>query len=330
MRMKRFCAIVCCAAMLLCGCGETLMWRDNVTSVDGEYYSTAEFEAWYADVQNFDELMPEGICEMLCIEGALRDESALMAFARYQMLCGRYGVADQAAASALLEELGLEEDETSLACAIIYCTIDAVRTDATADVQVSDDEVYEWYQDQVRQQMELANHDLVTAQDNYMRGAYDVTVYVPEGLKFVQVIAIGEQQEDPADAFPTGQRAWRRLIYNESFTDIFAEFNESEAYANADGTPKTFCIYEAWQEDPAIKLLAENLHQPGQMCGPTMYEGICYIVRFDAAPVSGSIAFDLVEDQCAPAALKAHQNIAWSQILDDMQYEAQVRFAPQN
>ncbi len=331
MHLKRIFALALIAVLFLCGCADSrLVWNGNVAVVSDDYLSEEEFAAFYDTVREFDTIMPETICDMLCIEGQLGDESALLAFVRYKVILASFPEAKKEDAQALLKELGLPEDEKSLDCAVIYCTISFARTQSAGNVQVTDEEVKDFYQDQVRTQMEIANDDIVKAQENYMLGAYDVTVYVPEGLKFVQAMAITTQERESGEAFSIAQKVWRNLLYNESFEDLFAEYNEVSAYANKDGTPKTFCIYDAWQEDPAIVLLCENLDKPGQMCGPTMYEGVCYIMRYVSAPTSGSIAFELVEDQCREGALAQKQQDIWADVLDTMQHDLQVRFAPYN
>jgi len=329
MQMKRIFALVCCLVLLLAGCANgPLIWGDNVAMIGDAYLTQQEFETWYDHVKTFDDIMPESLCDMLCVQGGLHGEGALLAFVRYEVIGQVYGRASDADAKALLEELGLEETVDNLYCAAVYCTIDACKDEMTGDVTVTDEQVQAWYDQQVTSQSELAQSDLSKAQENYMHNQYDVAVYVPEGLKVIEVMAISCEKREASEAFSMGQAAWRRLIFNEPFADVFKEYNELDAYCNKDGTPKSFWIYSTWNEDPAIVLLAENLDEAGHLCPPTRYGDAYYILRNVQMPTSGAIAFDLVEDQCREAVLEENKHEAWAQIIDTMQHDAQVRFAP--
>ncbi|MBP3372586.1 MAG: hypothetical protein J6L88_08695 [Clostridia bacterium] len=328
MKLKKICAVICCAVIMLFGCSDPAVWDGNVAVVGDVYLSEAEYEDWYEQMKLFDTIMPDTICSMLGVEGDLRPESGVLAFARYRVITQLYGQADEISARAFLRSLDLKESQENMDCAIVYCTIDACRKELIDGVEVTQSMARDWYNEQVDVQSTLAKNDLASAQRAYVQGDYEVTVYVPEGLKIVQALGVSCAQHDRADAFSVSQSAWRKLLYGEGFDAMYEDYNELDACANADGTQKTFCIFEGWDAEPAIALCSENLDQPGQMCGPTLYGDAYWIVKLVSIPASGVIDFELVEQQCMAAAQKRQMRLDWYDALQAMQDEAGVRFAP--
>ena len=316
------------AALFFTGCySEERQPVDFVAIVNGTTYTQEDYDAWYKDASRFEETLDTDLMGMIGMEGSFADEMPLLVFTRYLAICdAEGGTVSEADARAALESLGVEENEQSIRCAVMYETIRRCKEKYVADVREDEEGARAWYETHLEEQRAYAQENPGRACARYLSSYYPVTLYIPAGMKLYQAMEIGYNGSDESTTFARSQEAWRKLIVGTDFNEVFRQFNTAERYDDG-GKPKTILTYPGWNEDPSLLLSVQNIEDVGQMCSPTKCTDGFVIARYLGEAKSGEIAFEEVQDYCLGAELRERQDKAWQEAIFQIEQDARIRYA---
>ena len=134
------------AALFFTGCySEERQPVDFVAIVNGTTYTQEDYDAWYKDASRLEETLDTDLMGMIGMEGSFADEMPLLVFTRYLAICdAEGGTVSEADARAALESLGVEENEQSMRCAVMYETIRRCKEKYVAGVQEDEEGAPAW------------------------------------------------------------------------------------------------------------------------------------------------------------------------------------------
>lgn len=249
-----------------------------------------------------------------------------------------------------LEEQGYEDEQALAEDLVEQETYQRLYDYTVADVSVSKEEIEEYYNETLAQQKQTEEEDHEQALADYFDMTTMITLYVPEGIRYIkhifvpfsdedieEISSLMQAGEDTVDAEtqafekirPTMDEIRERLEEGEDFDALMQEYGQDENMTSGDypdgyPTAQGAGVPEEWLQE------AFALEEPGDISGIVVMSDGCSILQYVGDVPAGEVPLENAEDEIREILLTEKQEATWQETLDAWKEELNVEILEEN
>ncbi|MBR3842908.1 MAG: peptidylprolyl isomerase [Christensenellaceae bacterium] len=226
-----------------------------------------------------------------------------------------------------------------------YIKINTIYQRVIENVEVSDDMILEYYNKLMEEQKAEAENDEASALMMYDNGYYDVNVYIPGEIKYVQHILIQLPEEDLEELAsiedetkydkalaekletlrPEAEEVLTKLKNGADFYELMEEYSDDEFKNEEPYKTNGYAVYPGAGYVESFEEESMKLSVVGQTTGLVGSDYGFHIIRLVKIVQPGEIPLEDVREEIAELALYEAQAAAWEEKLTAWRADAKIK-----
>jgi len=223
-------------------------------------------------------------------------------------------------------------------------TLSVLREYVFDGLTVTDTEVEDYYNEELANQQSIAQESNITALDNYFSNAYDINLYIPEGINRVKHVYIALPDdilsqtttsstdetkallaEELAKIKPEAQEVLNLLKQGKDFDEVIDEYGDDEDMLDEDVKENGYEISLVSSDKPTeLQIAANKLKNPGDISELIETKYGYYILKLVRKTSAGPVDFKTVKDDIKTLIENSKKAELWDNNLEELKSKAEI------